>query len=52
MQANVLTGAINMGVDTMAVGRVGAAAWMGGYMLVVCGAAVCLDTLDVRIKFC
>ncbi|KAK9819674.1 hypothetical protein WJX72_000961 [[Myrmecia] bisecta] len=49
--ANVLTGAINMSIDTLAVGDWAARGIVALYMLVLCGGAVAADARGIRLKF-
>jgi len=46
----MLTGAINLSVDTLKVGRVGAMGILGGYMFVVSLVAAALYYKRLRIK--
>ncbi|KAF8059100.1 esf1 [Scenedesmus sp. PABB004] len=50
--ANLLTGAVNLSLNTLAVGRWPARAIVGLYMLVLCCAAVALDNAGVTLKPC
>ena len=51
LAANLLTGAVNLGVgDTTAVGDGAARAVVGAYMLAVCALAAGLDAADVTLR--
>jgi hypothetical protein len=50
LAANLLTGAVNLAVDTLAVGDAGARALVCAYMLLVCLLASGLDWLDISLK--
>ncbi|WIA18598.1 hypothetical protein OEZ85_010038 [Tetradesmus obliquus] len=50
LAANLLTGAVNLSINTLAVGRWGARSIVGLYMLVLCGLAVLLDSAGVTLK--
>lgn len=51
LAANLLTGLVNMSVNTLAVGDWMARAIVVAYMMVVAGLAVVLDYVDVTVKF-
>ena len=48
--ANLLTGAVNLSIDTLAVGDLTAIKIVAGYMGLVCGVAMVLDKFDLTIK--
>lgn len=48
--ANLMTGAVNLGVRTLDVGAGGTIGILVGYMLVVSGVAVGLDAYDITVK--
>ncbi|KAH9863926.1 hypothetical protein J1614_009859 [Plenodomus biglobosus] len=48
--ANLLTGLVNVGVDTLGMGVWGAMGVLGAYTVVLAGVAVGLDLWDVQIK--
>ncbi|GMI15249.1 hypothetical protein TrVE_jg254 [Triparma verrucosa] len=48
--ANLLTGAVNLSIDTLAVGNLTAIKIVAGYMGLVCGVAMVLDKFDLTIK--
>lgn len=50
LMANLLTGGINMSMDTIRMGEVEAMTVLVGYMAVLCGTALALDRFDVSIK--
>ena len=49
--ANLLTGAINMSVETLTVGDWAARGIVACYLGLVCAAAVVCDLLDVTLRF-
>lgn len=48
--ANLLTGGVNMSVETLRMGDVQAMTILVGYMVVICGTALALEKADVSIK--
>lgn len=48
--ANLLTGGINMSVETLRMGDVQAMSILVGYMAVLCGTALALEMADISIK--
>ncbi|KIZ02066.1 Uncharacterized protein MNEG_5891 [Monoraphidium neglectum] len=50
LAANLATGAVNLGVDTLSVGHGAARAIVGTYLVAVCLLAVALDALNITLK--
>jgi phosphatidylinositol glycan class W len=48
--ANLLTGGVNLSINTLAVGSWAARVIVGVYMLLLCGLAVLLDKRGVVLK--
>ncbi len=49
--ANLLTGLVNLSVDTLSVTDPGARLVVGGYAAVVCGLAASLEAWGIQVKF-